>query len=255
MTDANPDLTLLLPDEETLEARRAALVDTVAGGDPGRPPHRSRRRWSLAAAGALVAAGVAAVLVVSAGGGDTPKAFAVEPQAGGGTTIRVYDPEDAAGLEAALAEAGVRSEVTWLRTGEACREPYFQKSKAKEASGEELSAKGWAGLTRPSGLMEIAIMSSARWTELKAEEARGEAAAVEFFKEPPNIVIEPASFGPEQSVVISGFKGPFFGHPEGGYEFHFNVAEGPVGACEPFAQPGGGILGLMNRQSEASAGQ
>jgi hypothetical protein len=261
VSDSRPDLTPLLPDEATLAARREALLEVVGGDRPAahaggplgdQPPRRHRRALRLTLAGALVAAGVAVALVLSAGGGDTPKAFAVEPREGGGTTIEIYSLEDAAGLEAAFAEAGVKSEVTWLPTGQACREPYFQKSASTASNGEELTMKGGAGVPSSAGLMEISILTAARYQGLKRESEEGVPAAVEFFKAPPLILIDPSALRADQSIVISGFRGPLFGHPGGGYEYRMSVAEGPVGTCEPVAQPGGGVLGLMNRQAEAA---
>src|SRR4051794_41251569 len=48
-----------------------------------------RRGSRLAMGGAVAVAGVAAALVVSAGGDNTPAAFAVEPQAGGGGGVQI----------------------------------------------------------------------------------------------------------------------------------------------------------------------
>ena len=108
MNKPNADLSPLLPDDATLKARRAALVDAVGPGGPGpRPATAWRRRGPRLALGAAMAlAAVAVALIVSAGGDNTSAAFAVEPQAGGGVTIRIYSLEDASGLEQALEEAG-----------------------------------------------------------------------------------------------------------------------------------------------------
>jgi hypothetical protein len=226
-------------------------VETVGVGGGRRPsPSRRRRRRRVALVGALVAAVAIAALALSAGdGGTSSTAFAVEPVAGGGETIKIYSPEDAKGLEEALAEAGIPSQVDWLPAGTACREPYFEKSSARTASGEAIKSRGGAGVIKSKMVMEIGIMTSRQWHALKLEAMRGVEPAVEFFNSDPNIVLEPASFRPGQSVVISGFTGPYGGIPKGGFEFHFAIAKGPVEACEPISLPGGGLSGLANRQS------
>jgi hypothetical protein len=256
MSPTDPDISPLLPGDATLKARRAAFVEAVGGGGADRRPTPSgpRRLWRLALAGAVVVAVAIVALVLTAGDGGTNSiAFAVEPVAGGGETIKIYSPEDAAGLEAALAEAGIRSQVDWLPAGMACREPYFEKSSAKTASGESISGRGGAGRIEAKVAMEIGIMSSAQWQALEREGERGQEPAAGYFGPgAPDIVLEPASLGPGQSVVISGFRGPYGGDPGGGFEFHFAIAKGPVGACEPISLPGGGLLGLMNRQAKVS---
>ena len=74
-----------------------------------RPATAWRRRGPRLALGSGIAlAAVAVALIVSAGGDNTSKAFAVEPQDGGGVTIKIYSLEDASGLEAALEDAGIR---------------------------------------------------------------------------------------------------------------------------------------------------
>lgn len=61
---SNPDISPLLPDEETIRSRREALTDTVAGSRRGRGPARARRVLIAVAAlllllgGAALAAGV-----------------------------------------------------------------------------------------------------------------------------------------------------------------------------------------------------
>jgi hypothetical protein len=253
MSPTDPDLSPLLPDDATLKARRAVLVETTAAGGSGRQPMPSgrRRRRRVALVGAVTVAVAIVALVLSAGDGGTGSTvFAVEPVAGGGETIKIYSPEDAKGLEEALAEAGIPSQVDWLPAGMGCREPYFEKSSARTASGEAIKSRGGAGVIRSKSVMEIGIMSSRQWHALKQEDTRGVGSAVEFFNSDPNIVLEPASFRPGQSVVISGFTGPYDGDPEGGFEFHFGIAKGPVEACKPIALPGGGPLGLMNRRAK-----
>jgi hypothetical protein len=78
-------------------------------------------RLALGAAG--VAAVAAGVLVVSSGTGDTSSAFAVEPQGDGTVRVEISSLSDAAGLEKALDEAGVKADVNYLAAGMTCKEP------------------------------------------------------------------------------------------------------------------------------------
>jgi len=223
VSKSKPDLSPLLPDDATLKARRAELVDAVSAGGPGkRPAPRWRRRAPRLALGAATAVAViAAVLVFRAGGDPTPAAFAVEPQAGGGVTIKVYSLEDASGVEDALEDAGIPAQVTWLPPGMTCDETRFTPSIAKLPGGGSLGGAVMAG----PGTLTISVAQSQR--------ARRESVA--------NINLDPAAFRADQSVVLFGSPKPFGGDPEGGYEAHFQVAEGPVEPCRPVSAPAGSI--------------
>jgi hypothetical protein len=164
---------------------------------------------------------IAAVLIFRAGGDPTPAAFAVEPQEGGGVTIKVYSLEDASGLEEALEEAGIRAQVTWLPPGETCDETRFSPSIAKLPGGGGLSGFDMAG----PGALTISVAQTRR--------ARGEPVA--------NINLDPAAFRADQSVVLFGSPKPFGGDPEGGFEAHFQVIEGAVEPCRPVSAPAGSI--------------
>lgn len=73
-----------------------------------RRPHR-RGRW---AAGVLAAAAAAtAYVVVSPGGPAVSPAYAVDRQSDGDVVVTIHRLEDAAGLEAALAEHGIEADV------------------------------------------------------------------------------------------------------------------------------------------------
>ncbi|MGN6202047.1 MAG: hypothetical protein ACTHNY_06545 [Solirubrobacterales bacterium] len=223
MSDSKPDLSPLLPDDATLEARRAVLVDAVASGEPDPQPSSgwSRRVPRLALGAAMALAVVVAVLVFRAGGDPTPAAFAVEPREGGGVRIRVYSLEDAAGLEEALRDAGIRAQVTWLRPGMTCDETRFAPSVAKLPGGGSLGGVEMGG----PGTLTISVAST--------QSARRNPQA--------NINLDPAAFGPDQSVVLYGSPKPFGGDPEGGYEAHFQVAEGPVPPCKAVSAPAGSV--------------
>jgi hypothetical protein len=216
-------------------------------------PSPRRRRAPRPALGAVaVLAAAATLLVFNSGGGNTPKAFAVEPQEGGGTTIKIYSPEDAAGLEAALAEAGIRSQVTWLPAGMTCHEPRYTASSVKSPAGGSIGGLTMGG---PGEAMTIGLMSPEQWHEVREKHTRGEISDDEYYASTPNITLDPASFRPDQTVVISGSRGPYEGDPEGGFEAQLGIAEGPVEPCEPVSVSDGGLLGGMNRVLEAEAAE
>jgi hypothetical protein len=249
VTKPEPDLSPLLPDDPTLKARRAALVDAISPGGPGpqpAPPWR-RRGPRLVLGGGVVLAAVAVALIVSAGGGNTPAAFAVEPQQGGGVTIKVYSLEDASGLEQALEEAGIKSQVTWLPTGTVCREPHYKPSIVHLPGG---GALGGMTLGGPGGPMTIGVGSTERWRKRSGEQMRramrGEIPVAAHDESIPNLNLDPAAFRPDQSVVLSGAPAPYGGDPEGGSIANMGIAEGPVEPCRPVpALPGGsGPFGL-----------
>jgi len=239
--------------------REAAIATEPA------PRSATRRRAPRLAIGATaVVAAAAAALVISSGSDKTTKAIAVEPQESGGVTIKVYSPEDATGLEAALAEAGIKSQVTWLPAGMACREPHYTPSTAKTALGGSIGGMNMAG---PGAAMTIGVMTAAQYEETHQAYERGELSEDEFSEQTGNITVDPTQLRPDQTVVISGAPGPSPGidavvngatkpfkvDPEGGYEAHFGVAEGQVEPCEPVPVPGGGMLGQMNRALQAEA--
>ena len=232
----------LLDELKTVVAQRGAEQE-VPTGTEARPP-ASRRAPRLAVGAVAVLAAAAALLVFNSGGGNTPKAFAVERQDGGGLTINIYSPEDASGLEGALAEAGIRSQVTWLPAGMTCREPHFTQSTAKTSLGGTIGGVTVGG---PAPAMTIGVMSAQQYREHWQEYQRGEISEAEYHESTPNISLDPAEFRPDQAVVISGSRGPYNGDPEGGFEAQFSIAEGPVQPCEPIPAPKGGSLEETNR--------
>jgi len=229
-------------------------------------PAWRRRAPRLALGGGVAVAAVATAVAISAGSGNSSKAFAVEPQDGGGVTIKVNSPEDAPGLEAALAEVGIRSHITWLPAGMTCREPRFTPSTVKNALGAGISGATQAG---PRPAMTIGVMTAEQYREISEERRRGEISDDEFNEAIGNVTLDPTQFDPDQSVVISGAPGPHPGmgvivngptdpyrvNPEGGYEANFGIAEGPVEPCEPVKAPDGGILEEMNRAIAEEAPQ
>jgi hypothetical protein len=240
----------LLGELKSVVSRRGAEQEAL--GETAAPTPRWRRAPRLALGALAVLAAAAAVLVFNSGGDNTPKAFAVEPQEGGGVTIAVYSPEDAAGLEGALAEAGIRSQVTWLPAGMTCREPRFTQSSVKTPAGGTIGGLAMGG---PGEAMTIGVMSSQQWHVRLQEHTRGEISDQEYYASTPNISLDPASFRPDQTVVISGSRGPYDGDPEGGFEARLGIAEGPVEPCVPVSVAGGRLLGGMNRVLESEAPQ
>jgi hypothetical protein len=238
----------LLDELKTVVAQRGAEPEVSTQTVPRSPGWRPASQLTIGAGAVLAAA--AAFLVFNSGSDNTSKAFAVEPQDAGGVTITIYSPEDAAGLEGALADAGVRSEVTWLPSGTTCREPRFTKSTVKSPLGGDVGGLGAAG---PGKAMTIGLISSQEWQERRQKYLRGEITGAEY-EAPANIMLDPESFRPDQTLVIAGSRGRYDGDPEGGFEMHMGIAEGPVAACEPVQVSDGGVLGDMNRASESASG-
>ncbi|MBS1894528.1 MAG: hypothetical protein JST59_24770 [Actinobacteria bacterium] len=198
-----------------------------------RPPAWRRRGPRLAFVGALALAAVAVVLIVSAGGSKSSTAFAVEPRPGGGVTIKIYSLEDASGVEAALKEAGINSQVTWLDAGMVCKEPHYKRSR--------LDGRGFGGGTM-SGPGAVTISVGPEPRSRVGEYKRGEISDAEFqasLGERANFNLDPKAFRPDQTVIISGAPVPYDGDPEGGSITKYDIAEGTVEPCRPVPAPPG----------------
>lgn len=105
--------------ENSLLTELRAHVSDVALASPKRASHG----WVAGIAAVMVAAVAATMATLS---GPTSTAYAVEPTPGGDVVVHVYRLEDAAGLERALARAGVKAMVSyneavpsWLRGDDA----------------------------------------------------------------------------------------------------------------------------------------
>lgn len=111
-----------------------------------------------------------------------------------------------------------QSPVTWLPPGKFCREPHFTPSIVKLPGGG-----GFGGFTMsgPGEALTITVGDTESWR--KRREAKA------------NLNLDPAAFGPDQSVVISGSPVPYNGDPKGGYEARLGIAEGQVGPCKPIS--------------------
>lgn len=218
----------LLDELGAVVAERGAERAAATEGTAPTPAWRRAPRLALGLGAMLVAA--ALVLIFDSGGDNTPRAFAVEPQEGGGVTIEVYSLEDAGGLERALEDAGIPAQVTWLPAGMTCREPHFEPSRVKLPGGGSLSGLNMGG---PGEAMRISVGPTQRWRKRFGEHRRGEISDQELYGSLANLNLDPVAFRPGQSVVLSGSPGPYDGDPEGGFEAWVRVAEGPVEPCEP----------------------
>jgi len=228
--DGDFEERLLARLKATVAERGAAAARLEAEEAATATPAWRRRGPRLAFGGGVALAAAVAALSVSAGGDDTSKAFAVEPQEGGGTTFKVYGLKEAPALEQALNDAGIPAQVTWLPTGMACREPHFTPSTIQVPGGE---TEGGMSVEGPSSTgFTFGVGSSQLWRERADRHMRGEMSDEKFAATVPNLNLDPAAFGPDQSVVISGAPVPFDGDPEGGFEASFEIAEGPVEPCE-----------------------
>lgn len=229
---------LLVRLKAVVAERGAAAADAQAAATQAAPAAAWRRRGPRLALGAATAAAIVVALIVSAGGDNTSKAFAVEPQEGGGVRIKIYSLEDASGLEQALDEAGIKSQVTWLPAGKVCREPHYKPSIVHLPGGGSFGEMSMGG---PGGIT-IAIGSAKASRESFGKYRRGEISADEL----ANINLDPKAFQPDQSVVLSGTPVPYRGDPEGGSITKMGVAEGPVEPCKlvPALPSGFGAFGL-----------
>lgn len=86
-------------------------------------PRRARRR-TLAMAAAVAATAVVGVALVP--GLGTTEAYSVQEGNAGEITVEVNRPEDAAGLERALAEHGIAADVTYLPGLQTCAPGRFR---------------------------------------------------------------------------------------------------------------------------------
>ncbi len=246
--------------EERLLDRLKAVVaerDAAEAGSrasapgPSGPPWRRPARLAL---GAVAALAVAALVFVFSSGGDNPsKAFAVEPRQGGGVTIKVFNLEDAAGLEKALEDVGIKAQVSWLPAGTTCRQARFKPSTVKTSLGGSIGGMTIGG---PAPALTIGVISARQYRKRWREYRRGEISAAEYRESSPNLSLDPASFRPDQSVVLFGSARPYGGDPEGGYEAHIAIAEGPVEPCRPVTAPAGSIGAItLPRGGRGEAGQ
>lgn len=222
-------------------AERGAADAASGAAGPASARPRRRRPLRIALGGAAALAVAAAILVVDSGGDNASEAFAVEPQEGGGVTIKIYSLEDAAGLERALEQAGIPAQVSWLPAGMTCRERRLEPSTAKTSMGGRTSGFEVAG---PAPAMTIGVMSPAQYRERWRAYRRSDPSPDEARELIPNVSFDPGSFRADQTVVISGSATPHDGDPEGGYQARLQVVAGPVEPCEPVPAPANNIAAI-----------
>jgi hypothetical protein len=240
----------LLAQLKAVVAERGAAAEAAEAAEgEAAAPSRHRRGPRLALGTAMALAVLAIALILNSGGDNTSKAFALVPQKGGGVTVKIYSLEDAPGLEKALEEAGIKSQVTWLPAGKVCKEPHYTPSIVHLPGGGRFGGMVMGG---PGvGEMTFGIGSTRQWRKRTSEQMRrvvhGDVPARKHDESIPNVNLDPEAFRPDQSVVISGTPVPFNGDPEGGGIAKLGVAEGTVEPCEvvPALPSGsGGPFGL-----------
>jgi hypothetical protein len=243
--------------EERLLVRLKAVVaeggaSAAAAGEPiaAGPGPRRRRPLRLVLAGAVALAVAAVIFIVSSGSGDTTRAFAVEPQAGGGVAIKIFGLEEAAALEAALERAGIRAQIDWLPAQTTCAERKLTPSTVRNSMGGQVGGFEVGGGSGPG--LTIGVMTAAQYRALVRANDQRARAGDGGPPSVPNFSFEPHSFRADQSVVIVGSPEPHGGDPEGGYRASVQVVEGPVPPCVPVPEAAGSIGAI---QLPAGAGE
>ncbi|MDP4507403.1 hypothetical protein [Nonomuraea turcica] len=121
MSNFEERLLSALKEEITTRTAEDRMTTTVTPVQRG-----SRRRFAgLAAAVAGVAAATTAVVVMT--GIASSPAYAVTKGTDGSVDVHISSLTDPEGLEAELAEAGVKSVVDYLPAGQTCKEPRGQQ--------------------------------------------------------------------------------------------------------------------------------
>jgi hypothetical protein len=240
--------------EREAEAARGEAAEVVAP-----TPAWRRRGPRLAMGGGVALAALAAALVVSAGGDNTPAAYAVEPQPGGGVKLQIFNLGDPEGVEQALEEAGIDSQVNYLEAGMTCREPHYQPSMAlmRTLQEHQPQPQPWAGFNYESddGPLTIAIGDYEQRRQMDEDLHEAYRQGDRDFSDAPSFVIYPDSLGPDQTLVMTsaptpeGYEQPIPPKVDGVEYFpgkaqidtvgQVRVAEGEVAPCEPVPAPAG----------------
>ena len=230
--------------------RGRLLTRGVAGvAQAFKRPRHARLIFGAACTAVLVAA----AMILTSSDVATPAAYAVEAQPGGGVKIKIYKLSDPEGVEQALEEAGVASQVNYLKAGMACREPHYQPSMAmlRTLGGGQPQPQPWAGFNYESadGPLTIAVgdfqQRQAMDKESREAARNGDASGADW----PDFVIDPTGLRPDQTLIITssptpdGYQQPGSGQQPGvditRGRAHINtvgqvrVAEGEVGPCDP----------------------
>jgi hypothetical protein len=133
--------------------------------------------------------------------------------------IVIQSLSDPSGLEGALEDAGIPSQINYLPAGMTCREPHFRPSSSTTPQPNGDLAPFPTIDMGGKGTVMIAIGDS-----------KGDLAA----DQPANsIYFDPADFASDQTLILTGSPAPYGGDPTGGSVVQVRVAEGEVGPCEP----------------------
>lgn len=234
-TDANFEARLLARLRAVVAERSIAgdarSKDTAAVTSA---PAWRRRAPRLALGGTIALIAVAAALIVGAGGDNTPAAYAVETAPGGGVKIKIYNLGEPEGVERALAEAGIASQVTYLPAGMTCREPRFRPATVTNPKPDGGQTSGGFDAIGP-GPMSIGIGNEAQIREFGNEIQKREAEWRRGESTPPTAtwLFNPDRFGSDQTLVLTGSLFPYGGDHTGAHMLQVQIVEGPVGPCEP----------------------
>ena len=186
--------------EAQLLAELRRQVEQGTAGAPAPPARRTRR--PLAAA-AVAATAVVGVLLVP-GLGTTP-AYSVQEGNAGEVEVEINRPEDAAGLERALAAYGIRADVTYLTGLRTCAPGRF--TEVDREVGMSLSiGEDLVRVTLPPG----AVRQGETFVMVLSVEALNEAELAEITE-------------PEGQRALDGARSTVSAE----------VATGPVSPCDP----------------------
>lgn len=184
-----------------LHALREEVVDR---NQMAPTPVRAPRLRRIGVAAAAVAAAGAGFLILP-GIGSTP-AYSVQEGNAGEIVVEINRPEDAEGLEQALAEHGITADITYLSDMQVCA-PGRYEPVDRDLSGMTLSyGSDSIGVTLPPGTVHDGETFVLTWSVHALTE--DEIAAVE---------LEPGEMSEEWFQVT----------------FEADVAEGTVAACTP----------------------
>ncbi len=187
----------LLAELKGMVAERAASLEDDADAD--------RNSWSvwrrsprLLTGGAVAVTAVLTALFVSAGGQGSSPAYAVEAQDGGLVSVQVSELSDAGGFEAALEQAGIPADVTYLPAGMTC-----SRSGLQAFSGRSLIAG------------------------FPVDGAGNQAGPVTFELNPHELL-------PDQTLIVTATLGPDQANCAGA-SLQVQIATGKVPPCDPVA--------------------
>lgn len=152
--------------------REVSAVDSPA-------PRRTRRRGLAIAATAAATAVVGVLLVPGLG---TTAAYSVQEGNAGEVEVEVNRPEDADGLERALAERGIAADITYLPSLQTCAEGRFTEV-AREVGMSLSIGEDMVRVTLPPGavrdgetfvmVLSVESITDGIGSSVSAEVARG----------------------------------------------------------------------------------